>query len=280
MSKDSARVPDKNQKPPEETGNAKGEPPSEVRPVSVGKEQPLINLPHPPARTKERKRKRRFEIWTLIGILVAAGTGGAIVWQDVIANRTLRELQRQYPKLAESADAAYLAAEALRPRLAIVYLTPQPTTAKGPPVHGGKLHVWFQVPNYGPNPAENVQLCEFDGVVLPGRLEKLPYRNCRSSSSWGFGSIVPPITELANDEAPGWGMDGETAVTAAETRELKERIGLEAVFSVMAIYDDAGRGTHHAESCILFKFIPNWGTQSAGPVTWGSKPCPWKTKND
>lgn len=59
---------------------------------------------------KYKKPLARFERLTVklgtVGIIVTAITGGAIVWQDMVATRTLREMQRQYPKLEESADAA------------------------------------------------------------------------------------------------------------------------------------------------------------------------------
>jgi len=70
-----------------------------VVPVNIGK----VDAPkHPDTSntdTRQRKRKplSRFQCWTIglagVGILVAAGTGLAIVCQDIIAHRTLIEMQ-------------------------------------------------------------------------------------------------------------------------------------------------------------------------------------------
>lgn len=180
-----------------------------------------------------------------------------------------------------SADAALLSAQAIRPRLAVAYLTPQPLRAGGLPMDQGRLHAWFQLPNYGPYAAQNVKICEFDDVEAPSEIARLPYENCQSSSNWSYGStIIPPITELPGNEAPGWGMDGSHVLTSEEATGLKNPADLNAVFSVMATYEDAAGRTHHAESCVVFTFQSKWGTQSMGPVTWGSKPCPWKTQNN
>ncbi|MGH9486668.1 MAG: hypothetical protein ACRD04_03660 [Terriglobales bacterium] len=182
------------------------------------------------------------------------------------------------------AIAAKQQSEAIRPRLVISGLTPQPPRADGLPVDQGKLHVWFEVPNYGPLVADNVKLCEFDAVDAPKNIARLPYGNCRSSVAWGFGSpMIPPVTELDRMQAPGWGMDGSKTLTEADIDGLRQPNGLEAVFSVLATYEDAGAHVHHAESCILFTFQPDWGvgtTDSQTIGSWSSKSCPWKNKND
>jgi hypothetical protein len=83
-----------------------------VIPVNISEVTPPENTQTSNAQTKKRKRKPLtcFEIWTIvlgsIGILVAAGTGFAIYFQEKIASRTLIEIQKQYPALKESADAA------------------------------------------------------------------------------------------------------------------------------------------------------------------------------
>jgi len=77
--------------------------------------------------TTNKKRKRKpltcFEIWTIIlaslGILVAGGTGLAVYWQAKIGSQTLCEIQRQYPELKKSADAADNAAKAALKQLEI-----------------------------------------------------------------------------------------------------------------------------------------------------------------
>jgi hypothetical protein len=71
-----------------------------VAPVDLGKVHPPENTRTSDTETKKRKRKplTRFEMWTVIlgslGILVAGGTGIAIVWQDLIGARTLTELKK------------------------------------------------------------------------------------------------------------------------------------------------------------------------------------------
>ena len=83
-----------------------------VTPVEVSKVDPPENTHTSNTEIKKRKRKPLtcFEVWTIvlgsIGILVAGGTGIAIYWQDKIASRTLIEIQKQYPELKKSADAA------------------------------------------------------------------------------------------------------------------------------------------------------------------------------
>jgi hypothetical protein len=91
-----------------------------VIPVPVGKIDAKRDSPD--AHTEHKKRKSeplsRMEIWTIglaiAGIAVAAGTGIAIVWQDVLASRTVVELQKQLPELQKSANAAKDAADAAK----------------------------------------------------------------------------------------------------------------------------------------------------------------------
>lgn len=178
----------------------------------------------------------------------------------------------------ESADAAHLSAEALRPRLAIIGLTPVQMTAKGLPMDSGKLQVHFQVPDYGPSAAQSVQFCEFDEIRPPDKIKRLTYGNCKSSAVWGYGSpVIPPITELSGMQAPGWGMDGSTTLTESDISGL-QRGSSEAVFSILATYDDAAGTPHRTEACIVFTFQQKWGTQTIG--TWGSEPCQWETEHD
>lgn len=182
----------------------------------------------------------------------------------------------------ESADAAHLSAEALRPSLAIAYLTPEPMTANGFPMDQGRLHVNFQIHNYGPVAAQNAQICEFDDVRVPTDIARLPYTNCQPSSVWTFGNPVIPPTEPNGAGQGGRGMNGTKNLTPGEINGLKEGT-LRAVFSVLAIYSDAADRQHHAESCVIFTFQPRWGTGSADSQaigTWSSKPCPWNPQND
>ena len=110
MSEDQVQPPNKDAKPAKDSSEAPNSSP--ITPVPDGEIKP----PEYPAGTQTDKAKRKrkplscFELCTVIlggiGILVAA-TGVAIVWQDVIANRSLVEVKKQYPELQKSADAAY-----------------------------------------------------------------------------------------------------------------------------------------------------------------------------
>lgn len=209
----------------------------------------------------------------------------ATISYTIVAAWTLREIQSGSADTHDLAIAARQQSEAIRPRLVIAQLTPQPLTAGGLPISEGKLHVWFQVPNYGPLVADNVALCEFDELRAPNNIAPLPYSNCKSGSAWNYGGspVIPPITEINGMQAPGWGMDGSTTLTESDIAGLHSPNMLEAVFSVMATYDDASGRKHHAASCIIFTFQPKWGVGTEGSQTigsWSSKTCPWKSDND
>jgi hypothetical protein len=81
-----------------DTQKPKSKPP--VAPVEMGEEKPAEYTHTSNVKIKKRKRKPLtcFELWTIIlaslGILVAAGTGAAIVWQDLIGAQTLTEIKR------------------------------------------------------------------------------------------------------------------------------------------------------------------------------------------
>lgn len=113
--------------------------PSTVSVSLKGNESP-IHAENASPYEKTRKYKKpltRYEsktiIFGIVGILVAAATGGAIVWQDRIASAALSEMQKEYPKLAETADAANSAAvtavASLRPWIKI---TDVKTRGEGP----------------------------------------------------------------------------------------------------------------------------------------------------
>lgn len=116
MEEEKIQSPKESEKPPSDAKESESTAP--VAPVNVSKVCPPRDTNNAETNTKKRKRKPLscFEIWTIglaiIGILITAGTGGAIIWQDIIASRTLVELQRQYPQLDKSATAAKTAADA------------------------------------------------------------------------------------------------------------------------------------------------------------------------
>ena len=166
--------------------------------------------------------------------------------------------------MRESTIASQQAAEAIRPRLVVGGLTPAPLTSNGLPMDQGKLHVSFQVPNYGPVIAANLRVREFDNVSTRDKVSKLPY----GQPHFEFGPIVPPAPLVGNQIA-GWGIDGDKILIEDELIGLKEK-RLVATFSILVEYDDAAGRTHHTESCIIFTFPPNWGSET----------CPWKPQND
>src|SRR5579859_5541007 len=100
---------------------------------------------------------------TNITVNLPPNTTRGIEWLQTIINGGLAVIgviaiciygsQLQQMKIAtkaakDSATAALLSAEALRPSLAIAFLTPAPITANGFPMDNGRLHVNFQIPNY------------------------------------------------------------------------------------------------------------------------------------
>jgi len=232
-----------------------------------------VTINVPPTRTKPVE-------WWQLGI--SAGLAVIGVFAICIYGGQLQQMKIATKAAKDSATAALLSAEALRPSLAIAFLTPAPMTANGFPMDNGRLHVTFQIPNYGPVAAQNAQICEFDDVRVPTEITRLPYANCQSSSVWTFGNPMIPPTQPNGAGQGGGGMNGTKNLTSEEIRGLKKGTLL-AVFSVLAIYDDAAGKQHHAESCVIFTFQPKWGTGSADSQTigsWSSKSCTWKPQND
>jgi len=219
--------------------------------------------------------QRSIRDWTRAACIVVAAS-------TIVAGLGVWQAKRSADAALVAAEAAHLSAEALRPSLAIALLTPTPLTANGFPVDQGRLHVSFQIPNYGPVAAQSAQICEFDDVQVPDKIARLPYTNCEPSSVWTFGTPMIPPTQPNGAGQGGGGMDGTKRLTLDEISGLKNST-LRAVFSIMAIYTDAASKQHHAESCIVFTFQPKWGVGSADSQSignWSSKPCPWKPQND
>jgi hypothetical protein len=98
MNEDPIQPTDENANTSGDSQKPESKPP--VAPVDISKINSPENSQTSDTQTKKRKRKPLtcFEIWTVIfaslGILVAAGTGAAIVWQDLIGARTLAEIKR------------------------------------------------------------------------------------------------------------------------------------------------------------------------------------------
>jgi hypothetical protein len=122
MSEDDIQSANEGSEAASNTQHPKNETP--VTPVNVGEEHPEGHADNPDTHKKKRERKPLscFEIWTIIlgciAVLVAAGTGLAIYWQDRIASSTLVEIQKQFPELKKSADAATKAADTAENSLA------------------------------------------------------------------------------------------------------------------------------------------------------------------
>jgi len=125
MSGDNIQPPDNKEDAAKNAQRSNSEPPATATPVNVAKEHPEEHSSNPNNETEKPKRKplSRFEIWTIvlgsIGILVASGTAVAIYCQDKIASNTLVEIQKQYPKLAKSADAANVSATVAKSALEV-----------------------------------------------------------------------------------------------------------------------------------------------------------------
>jgi hypothetical protein len=85
----------------EKAANSSGQPENQppVTAVDVGKKDTKTNEANADADKKKRKRKPLScaEVWgivlAIIGLIVTAGTGGAIIWQDIIASATLTQLK-------------------------------------------------------------------------------------------------------------------------------------------------------------------------------------------
>jgi hypothetical protein len=114
MSEEQINPPDENKEATGEAKNPDNTPP--LAAVDIRIKDRAKNDPASSADKKTRKRKRLscFEIGTLIlgtvGILFAGGTGVAIVWQDIIANASLTEMQQQR-MVSENSQAAHLSIE-------------------------------------------------------------------------------------------------------------------------------------------------------------------------
>jgi hypothetical protein len=105
-----------------------------------------------------------------VGILVAAGTGLAIVWQDIIANASLVELQKQFPELQKSAAAADQGVTDARsnfenderPYIWIRSMLDAPQFRLNPFNNNQGQILWdWHVINYGKTPAQNVRFTQY-----------------------------------------------------------------------------------------------------------------------
>jgi hypothetical protein len=159
-------------------------------------------------------------------------------------------------------QAAEVASESIRPRLTIVGLSPQSLTGSNPlPLDHGKLHVWFQVPNYGPMPASHIRIRRFENVSTWNQAKRLPY----GQPIWDYPQMLFPTTSTG---APGWGMTGDREISEEEIKGLSSH-DLVATFSILVEYDDTSGATHGVEYCEQFTFPPIF-----------NRPCPWPVRMD
>jgi hypothetical protein len=171
---------DRIQPPNEQVGpaNNAGQPPEKppLGSVTENKIDPTKITNNP--RTDQKKRKHKplscFEIWMVVlsvfGILVAAATGVAIVWQDIIANAALVELQKQFPELQKSAAAADQGVKDARsnfenderPYIWIRSKLDAPQFRFNPINNNQGQILWdWHVVNYGKTPAQNVRFTQY-----------------------------------------------------------------------------------------------------------------------
>jgi hypothetical protein len=157
-------------------------------PVNLGKVDPPQNTSTSNEHINKRKRKALscFEMWTIVlagfGILVAGFTGAAIIWQDKIASATLCEIQKQYPELRKSADAATTAARAAESQVALMGKQLEAIQAAVIIEDGawmnqtGQANIWnlgIKLRNLGHGPAHNTKAALYverqtvpDGVLI------------------------------------------------------------------------------------------------------------------
>jgi len=168
MSEDQIQSPKENTHSGADAEKPADKPP--IAPMNVREPDPQKHTETPKADKKKRKRKPLscFEIWTIalgsLGILVAAGTGAAIIWQDRIASRTLIEIQKQYPKLVESADAAKESAD-VEWRTSATTSAAHCLPAVGPR-YGLPQHIYFAVTCEDAKVEATVTTCEISAVGL------------------------------------------------------------------------------------------------------------------
>jgi hypothetical protein len=216
---------------------------SEDRP----KQSNFIIAPTPPQRDK---RDRRTPLWEkMAAITVAAGTAGLLFVNIFQMKATQR--------------AADVAVESIKPRLVIVNFGPQSLSGSDPqPLDKDRLHVYFQVPNYGPMPASNVRFRRFENVSPWSQVRRLPY----GQLIWDYPQIIFPTTTSG---PPGWGMTGDRIISSEEISGLVSH-DLVATFSILIEYEDTSGKTHGVEYCGQFTFPP---------YTF-SQPCPWRVRSD
>jgi hypothetical protein len=200
--------------------NAEGKAP--VTPVDEGK----INFPENTSTsdTNQRKRKRKplssFEIWTIVlgsvGILVAGGTGLAIILQDKIASKTLAELQKQYPQLKKSADAADSASHTAQDAVEAsakqfrqderpyvwAYAVASPNNVVLPAL-GERIFIRVDFKNSGRTPATNLIPTQSETIVAPKDEARRQAREFIARYPTSPGMVFPP--EITGTAPTGYG---------------------------------------------------------------------------
>jgi hypothetical protein len=184
----------------------------------------------------------------------------------------LNEMNRQYPEIKKSADAAESAAitadktmkMAYRPRITLAGANPSVMQSE---INGvlhtelvdSRLRVGIDLANTGPFAARNVRVFRFDNLGAKESAHKLPY------VEWlGTMKTIQPTT---TGNSGGFAVPGIRKVTSDEIRLLQSG-KLWATFSVLIAYDDDFGQTHHTEYCDLFTLQPY------------NDICPWPVQND
>jgi hypothetical protein len=268
MDEDKVQPPQENKDAASEDQKTNDKPP--VASVDIPEENTEESSGNP--RTDKEKRKRKplscFEIGTLVlgtvGILVAAGTGFAIVWQDVIASSTLAELQRQYPQLEKSATAAdsasHSAADAVQTSVRQFrqderpYIWPYPVAGVNnvvlPPI-GQAIYIRIDFKNSGRTPAIHVIPTHSITIVAPKMEARRQAREFIAKYPAIPGAVVPP--ELIGTAPTGYGPN----LTDTILKDIKN--GTWEIYVVGAVkYDDLFQPpTTSYETMYCFSFNPN-----------------------
>jgi hypothetical protein len=252
-----------------------------VTPVDVRKVEPTEHTPS--SDTEKNKRKSKplscFEVWTIslasIGILVAAGTGLAIYWQDKIASRTLIEIQKQYPELQKSADAADSAAktaqdtlvDSQRPWIGIiggleiknVKFIPNPVKPSELNPFALNMEISYSLENFGGSPARKVANAIIPIVSnqpdAPTSWRKMA---CEVAEGVSRSATVPTFFMMPKSPTPVTSL-GSSGIQ----RDIVEvrQIWLVGCF----VYQDIFEKLHHTRLLFRSKPIPNAAPNVAIP---------------
>ncbi|HWG57742.1 MAG TPA: hypothetical protein VN661_01700 [Candidatus Acidoferrales bacterium] len=216
-----------------------------------------------------RKPLTRFEIWTIvlgfIGIFVTGATGLAIYWQDRIASRTLYEMQKQYPELQKSADAAKEAADLSRQEL---------RAADGAVLHLGRpfsfdperQQIFIDFSNWGHSTASHINArLKISIIQIPSMRSARTYK-----TEIQLPNLVssPPNEPNARRSQFQWPIGN--VVTAPEIGMLKGGLAALKTDLITNYYDGFGTVTDKTCYAYLHFEIPQRNGSSSGG---GTIPC-------